>query len=397
MPAFVKDWINFNLRSPQLHKAAFASALDAGLDPKVFLELWGIHIGDRYAGFGGRWSVGFGGSFGRFRLSQASGDKVTSLLNGRTIVSATARDPTLRPKIWLSRTQALVQKLLLTTEAPVKQLLAHKITLRPLFGVLAKEPPQYLSKESPTCQDIDPSSLQTLQHQDLFCLSGQILGGGSKNDQCGEAPSAAWLFQATTHGTSLKLLGPTILYGRLQHLGANSAQNSVALVVCFQSKTVYYFDSLNGPIDSKLSKAYDWWTDTYNCGIHVTNCIANYINPAKYLVLDLSACSEERLLNRILDRHKLDYSPGIEKDFNFYFRYNLYGRSKSLTSLPASPAKKCPAKEKGLILLSELTALEMSRLPSNTVIQANIRGDLVTTPLLYSVGHIINMELNIKL
>ncbi|KAK6981418.1 hypothetical protein R3P38DRAFT_3333831 [Favolaschia claudopus] len=48
MPAFVKDWINSNLRSPQSHKAAFASALDAGLDPETFLELWGVHVGERY-------------------------------------------------------------------------------------------------------------------------------------------------------------------------------------------------------------------------------------------------------------------------------------------------------------------------------------------------------------
>ncbi|KAK7013394.1 hypothetical protein R3P38DRAFT_2546088 [Favolaschia claudopus] len=48
MPAFVKDWINSNLRNPQSHKAAFASALDAGIDPEVFLELWGIHVGERY-------------------------------------------------------------------------------------------------------------------------------------------------------------------------------------------------------------------------------------------------------------------------------------------------------------------------------------------------------------
>ncbi|KAK6966597.1 hypothetical protein R3P38DRAFT_2623913 [Favolaschia claudopus] len=47
MPAFVKDWINSNLRNPQSHKAAFASALDAGIDPEVFLELWGIHVGER--------------------------------------------------------------------------------------------------------------------------------------------------------------------------------------------------------------------------------------------------------------------------------------------------------------------------------------------------------------
>jgi hypothetical protein len=38
MPAFVKDWINSNLRTPQSHTAAFASAINAGLDVDSF---WG--------------------------------------------------------------------------------------------------------------------------------------------------------------------------------------------------------------------------------------------------------------------------------------------------------------------------------------------------------------------
>jgi hypothetical protein len=53
MPAFVKDWINSNLRTPQSHTAAFASAIDAGLNVDSFLELWAKHMGDSYGEISG--------------------------------------------------------------------------------------------------------------------------------------------------------------------------------------------------------------------------------------------------------------------------------------------------------------------------------------------------------
>ncbi|KAJ6611021.1 hypothetical protein B0H10DRAFT_2224498 [Mycena sp. CBHHK59/15] len=42
------DWINSNLRTPQSHAAAFASAIDAGLDVDSFLGLWEKHMGGGY-------------------------------------------------------------------------------------------------------------------------------------------------------------------------------------------------------------------------------------------------------------------------------------------------------------------------------------------------------------
>ncbi|KAJ6617820.1 hypothetical protein B0H10DRAFT_2218201 [Mycena sp. CBHHK59/15] len=45
--------INSNLRTPQSHAAAFASAIDAGLDVDSFLGLWEKHMGGGYGDVSG--------------------------------------------------------------------------------------------------------------------------------------------------------------------------------------------------------------------------------------------------------------------------------------------------------------------------------------------------------
>ncbi|KAK6992512.1 hypothetical protein R3P38DRAFT_3289481 [Favolaschia claudopus] len=81
MPAFVKDWINSNLCSFSHTKLPL---LDAGLDPEVFLELWGIHVTVMsltwpligLSRISGRWSVGSVGVFVLCSLSSVPGGSV---------------------------------------------------------------------------------------------------------------------------------------------------------------------------------------------------------------------------------------------------------------------------------------------------------------------------------
>jgi Ulp1 protease family, C-terminal catalytic domain len=99
----------------------------------------------------------------------------------------------------------------------------------------------------------------------------------------------------------------------------------IALMVDFQTRRVYYGNSLGGAINEELRVAYNWWfslhnenafewvpmkitkqQDTYSCGLLAINALAHILDSKQFDLMDPKAVDAERIniLSRIIDRHK---------------------------------------------------------------------------------------------